>query len=65
MHRLSVREDAGAKIIKDLTGRDAPVLVDPTLLLTKEKWLFIAKEADNKPKKKYMLTYFLGGVPRV
>jgi len=64
MHRLSVREDAGAKIIKDLTGRDAPVLVDPTLLLTKEKWLFIAKEADNKPKKKYMLTYFLGGVPK-
>lgn len=31
MHRLSVREDDGAKIIKDLTGRDAPVLVDPTL----------------------------------
>ncbi len=63
MHRLSVREDDGAKIIKDLTGRDAPVLVDPTLLLTREKWLFIAKEANNKPKGKYLLTYFLGGVP--
>lgn len=64
MHKLSVREDDGAKIIKDLTGRDAPVLVDPTLLLTKKKWLSIAKEADNKPKNKYMLTYFLGGVPK-
>jgi len=63
MHRLSVREDDGAKIIKDLTGRDAPVLVDPTLLLTREKWLSIAKEAKNKPKGKYLLTYFLGGVP--
>lgn len=63
MHRLSVREDDGAKIIKALTGRDAPVLVDPTLLLTREKWLSIAKEAKNKPKGKYLLTYFLGGVP--
>lgn len=60
---LSVREDDGAKIIKELTGRDVPVLVDPTLLLTKEKWLFIAKEAPSKPKDKYLLTYFLGGIP--
>ncbi len=60
---LSVREDDGAKIIKELTGREAPVHVDPTLLLTKEKWLSISKEADNKPKGKYLLTYFLGGVP--
>lgn len=63
MHRLSVREDDGAKIIKELTGKDAPVLVDPTLLLTKKQWLSISKEADNKPKGKYMLTYFLGGIP--
>lgn len=63
MHRLSVREYEGAKIIKELTGRDAPVLVDPTLLLTKEEWLSISKEAPNKPKGKYLLTYFLGGVP--
>ncbi|KUO49303.1 MAG: hypothetical protein APF76_15995 [Desulfitibacter sp. BRH_c19] len=63
MHKLSVREDDGAKIIKKLTGRQAPVLVDPTLLLTKDKWLSIAKEAGNKPKGKYLLTYFLGGIP--
>lgn len=64
MAYLSVREDDGAKIIKDLTGRDAPVLVDPTLLLTKEKWMTISKEATNKPNGKYLLTYFLGGVPQ-
>lgn len=63
MHKLSVREDDGAKIIKELTGRDAPVLVDPTLLITREKWLSIAKEASNKPKVRYLLTYFLGGIP--
>ena len=38
-------------------------MADPTLLLTKEKWLSIAKEASNKPKDKYLLTYFLGGIP--
>lgn len=64
MHKLSVREDDGAKIIKELTGREAPVHVDPTLLLTKEKWLSISKEASNKPKGKYLLTYFLGGIPK-
>lgn len=60
---LSVREHAGAKIIKELTGREAVVLIDPTLMLPKERWLSIAKPAKNKPKKEYMLTYFLGGIP--
>lgn len=61
---LSVREQAGADIIKELTGRDAPVLVDPTLMLTKEKWISIAQEASNKPKKDYLLTYFLGEISK-
>lgn len=59
---LSVREEAGAKIIKDLTGREADVLVDPTLILSKEKWLSISKELISKPKNKYLLTYFLGEI---
>ena len=61
---LSVREDAGAKIIKQLTGRDAIVLVDPTLMLTRKKWLSIATAALNKPKQKYLLTYFMGEVSK-
>lgn len=60
---LSVREKEGAKIIKDLTGRDAPVLVDPTLLLTKKEWLRIAKVHKNRPKSKYLGVYFLGKLP--
>ncbi len=62
MHKLSVREETGADIIRKLTGKNAPVLVDPTILLSKEKWLSISKEAKNKPKDKYLLTYFLGEV---
>lgn len=55
---ISVREEAGAKIIKDLTGKDATVLVDPTMLLTTDEWVKVSK----KPKgaeEGYILTYFL------
>lgn len=64
MGSLSVREDAGARIIKKLTDRDAEVVADPTLLLTKTEWLSVAKPASNKPKEEYLLTYFLGAIPR-
>lgn len=58
---LSVREHAGAAIIKELIGRDAEVLIDPTLMLDRTEWLKTAK----KPKQvdtdhQYVLTYFLG-----
>ena len=36
---LSVREDAGAHIIEQLTGRESTVVLDPTLLLRKEEWI--------------------------
>ena len=63
MEHISVREDAGAEIIRNLTGREAEVLADPTLLLSKESWLSIAKPFSNKPKESYLLTYFLGEIP--
>ena len=59
---LSVREQSGADIIKKLTGREAAVLVDPTLMLTKEKWISISKPAMHKPTGRYLLTYFLGNL---
>ena len=59
---ISVREDAGARLIKKLTGKDVPVLVDPTLLLDKAEWLKYAKPSP-RHSEKYLLTYFLGGIP--
>ena len=59
---LSVREGAGAELIKKLTGREAPVLIDPTLMLTPEQWLKVAEPARMKPKSKYLLTYFIGAL---
>lgn len=55
---LSVREEAGAKIIKNLTGRDAEILVDPTLLLNREEWRKVSKKP-NGVRNGYILTYFL------
>ena len=58
IYSFSVREEAGAKIIKDLTGRDATVLVDPTMLLTQEEWRKVSKKPIGA-KEGYILTYFL------
>lgn len=60
MNCLSVREHAGQKIIKDLTGREAEVLIDPTMMLNKNEWLELASKPKCTPKKKYLLTYVLG-----
>lgn len=61
MSYVSVREETGAKIVRNLTGRDVPVLADPTLILSKEQWLNVSKKASNRPDTPYLLTYFLGG----
>jgi hypothetical protein len=57
---LSVREKLGAEIIMTLTGRDVPVVLDPTMLLTKEDWLNASEPVGNIPKKPYIFIYFLG-----
>lgn len=59
--KLSVREETGARIIEQLTGRQAEVLLDPTFMLDEEEWRRCAK----KPQKidfsqGYILSYFLG-----
>lgn len=60
MKAISVRENAGVKIIKDLAGIDVPVVVDPTLLLTREEWQKITLKPEWYNNEKYILTYFLG-----
>ncbi len=53
-NQISVREEQGRKILNDLIGRDVPVTLDPTLLLSKEEW---ASEFVKKNDKKYILVY--------
>ena len=62
MEYITVREEAGAKIVKDLTGRDVNIVVDPTLLLTKEDWLKIAKCPKWCKNNNYIIAYFIGSI---
>ena len=63
---LSVREERGKEIIKELTDRtDAVVLLDPTMLIPIEKWECIMKKPkmmDRLNGRKYILNYFLGNL---
>lgn len=55
---ISVREEQGTKIVKELINRDVISVLDPTLLLSKEQWLEVIDENMDLPKK-YILVYFL------
>lgn len=58
---ISVREDAGKKIVEELTEReDVEVLVDPTMLLTVEEWNKVVKKPEQLKTDKFILNYFLG-----
>lgn len=56
---ISVREDRGAELVKEMTGLDATVVLDPTLMLDMNQWNSITQGfvSDND---QYVLTYFLG-----
>jgi len=56
---LSVREEQGVSIIKNLTGREVPALIDPTLLVDKNNWTDILDNFKELKYEKYILLYFL------
>lgn len=62
IRHIGVREESGQKLVKELAGRDVPVVCDPTLLFTGEEWRSIQKE-EPIVEGKYILCYFLGNNP--
>lgn len=54
----SIREVSGAEVIKQLTGEDVPVLLDPTLVLCAEEWMRSLQITENRSEK-YIVAYFL------
>lgn len=56
---LSVREKSGVRLVKKLTGLDAALVCDPTLLLTRSDW---AKSIPDRRliQDPYIFCYFLG-----
>lgn len=60
INKLSCREKKGVELIKELTGRDAQLVLDPTLLLGKQEWEKLEKRPERIADDKYLLFYFLG-----
>jgi coenzyme F420-reducing hydrogenase beta subunit len=58
-HYISVRENSGARLVKELTGREADVLVDPVFLLNAEQWREKFASVDAVPGKKYIAAFFI------
>lgn len=54
---ISVREDVGRELIKELTGRETIVVADPTLLMRSFEWKKL--KIDVPTPQKYLLCYFL------
>ncbi|WP_455673045.1 polysaccharide pyruvyl transferase family protein [Phocaeicola sp.] len=59
---ISMRENRGSEIVKELTGKDVPTILDPVFLFDKKGWeelIPIKKEI----KGPYIFAYFLGNNP--
>lgn len=64
MKEISVREQSGADLIQQLTGRRVQVVADPTMLVTAEDWRSIARKPSwLKGDEQLLVTYFLGKRP--
>ena len=59
---ISVREDNAVTLVKELSGKNAVQVLDPTLLLTREEWIknLALKDCFNNSKK-IVLIYTLSG----
>lgn len=56
---VSVRERTGQEIIRDATGKEAPVVLDPVLLRTAHQWTAAASPKSVFPHGPYLLCYFI------
>ena len=58
---LSLREDNLVDYVKEISGVETTVVLDPTLLVSANEWYKLAKKPDcDCIEKKYVLFYFLG-----
>lgn len=56
---LSIRETQGAELIKNITGREAKVVLDPTLLVDKHEWESKLSDDYELKNKRYIFCYLL------
>lgn len=56
---ISVREFQGKELVKELSDLESTVVLDPTLMISPERWRAITENFVTEDDK-YVLTYFLG-----
>lgn len=58
---IGVREDAAVDLVRNFCGKDAQLVLDPTLLLNREQWMEVAKPI-RIPSQPYILVYELSSI---
>jgi len=60
-NHLSIREEQGQSLIRELCGKEAVVVLDPTLLLKPDEWdCMVSNQIEPSSCIPYILCYFLG-----
>lgn len=62
---IGVREDTAVELVRNLSGKEAQLVLDPTLLLSSEEWLKVAKPIESCPDSPFILIYELGNIPYI
>jgi len=57
---ISVREDRAAEIVYELTGRNVPVVLDPTMLMNVETWRRLATVPQGLGSSSFLAKFYLG-----
>lgn len=60
MPRVSVREQRAAYLVRELTGREVPVVLDPTMVLDPREWEGLAVTPQSLQGGGYVAEFFLG-----
>lgn len=60
LSKISVREESGAQIVQELTGYNAQVVLDPTLMVERREWEALCKTKKESGSGNYIFCYFLG-----
>lgn len=61
---IGVREKNAVDMVKEISGKDATWVLDPTLLLNKEDWMKVVKQSYGE-KRNYILLYELTPCPYI
>ncbi|MBR3844207.1 MAG: polysaccharide pyruvyl transferase family protein [Clostridia bacterium] len=62
IEHISMRENRGAQIVKELTGKEVPVLMDPVFVFNKQEWETLVPVQEPEWDD-YIFCYFLGPNP--